>query len=73
MAASLKMEVPPGMSLKSLVVGFVLTKRTEGKSPRTVKSYHDNLRRFLWYAGRQGWSDDVRFLTDGKSGNFWVM
>lgn len=51
------------MSLKSLVVGFVLTKRTEGKSPRTVKYYQDNLRRFLWYAGRQGWSDDIRFLT----------
>jgi hypothetical protein len=33
MATSIKMEVPPGVSLKSLVVGFVLTKRTEGKSP----------------------------------------
>ncbi|MCD6390903.1 MAG: tyrosine-type recombinase/integrase [Dehalococcoidia bacterium] len=70
MAASIKMEVPPGVSLKSLVAGFVLTKRTEGKSPRTVEYYQDNLRRFLWYAGRQGWSDDVRFLTDWQIREF---
>jgi hypothetical protein len=59
MAASIKMEVPPRVSLKSLVKGFVLTKRTEGKSPRTVEYYEENPRRFLWYAGRQGWSDDI--------------
>jgi site-specific recombinase XerD len=70
MAASIKMEVPPGVSLKSLVAGFVLTKRTEGKSPRTVEYYQDNLRRFLWYAGRQGWSDDVRFLTEWQIREF---
>jgi site-specific recombinase XerD len=70
MAASMKMEVPPGVSLKSLVAGFVLTKRTEGKSPRTVEYYQDNLRRFLWYAGRQGWSDDVRFLTEWQIREF---
>ena len=58
------------MSLKSLVAGFVLTKRTEGKSPKTVQYYQDNLRRFLWYAGRQGWSDDVRFLTDWQIREF---
>lgn len=58
------------MSLKSLVAGFVLIKRTEGKSPRTVEYYQDNLRRFLWYAGRQGWSDDVRFLTEWQIREF---
>ena len=58
------------MSLKSLVAGFVFTKRTEGKSPKTVKYYQDNLRRFLWYAGRQGWSDDVRFLTEWQIREF---
>jgi site-specific recombinase XerD len=70
MAASIKMEVPPGVSLKSLVVGFVLTKRTEGKSPRTVEYYQENLRRFLWYAERQGWSDDIRFLTEWQIREF---
>lgn len=64
MAVSLKREAPPGTSLKSLVKGFVLTKQTEGKSPRTVEFYRDNLRRFLWYADKQGWPDDIRLLTE---------
>ena len=55
---------PPGTSLKSLVGGFVLTKQTEGKSPRTVEYYQENLKRFLWYAEKQGWSDDIRLLTE---------
>lgn len=58
------------MSLKSLVKGFVLTKQTEGKSPRTVEYYQENLRRFLWYAGMQGWSDDIRFLTEWQIREF---
>jgi len=56
--------VGAGRSLKSLVNGFVLTKQTEGKSPRTVEFYSENLKRFLWYASRQGWSDDIRMLTE---------
>jgi len=54
----------PGTSLKSLVNGFVLTKQTEGKSPRTVEFYSDNLKRFLWYASKQDWSNDIRMLTE---------
>ena len=55
---------PLGTSLKSLVNGFVLTKQTEGKSPRTVEFYSENLKRFLWYASRQGWPDDIRMITE---------
>lgn len=62
--------MPPGVSLRSLVAGFVLTKRIEGKSTRTVEYYPDNLRRFLWYAQRQSWSDDVRFLTEWQIREF---
>jgi integrase/recombinase XerD len=58
------LEVPPGTSLKSLISGFVLTKQTEGKSPRTVEFYSENLRRFLWYTTEQNWSDDIRTLTE---------
>jgi len=64
MVTSLKLEAPPGVSLKSLVKGFVLTKQTEGKSPRTVEYYRDNLRRFLWYAEKHSWPDDIRLLTE---------
>jgi site-specific recombinase XerD len=63
MAQINKVETPLGTSLRSLVAGFVLTKQTEGKSPRTIEYYGDNLRRFIWYAGQQGWSDDIRQLT----------
>jgi site-specific recombinase XerD len=70
MAVLTRTEVPEGVSLKSLVRGFVLTKRTEGKSPRTIEYYQDNLRRFLWYAEKQGWSDDIRFLTEWQIREF---
>jgi site-specific recombinase XerD len=55
---------PPGTSLKSLVNGFVLTKQTEGKSPRTVEFYGENLKRFLWYSRQKEWPDDIRMLTE---------
>jgi len=70
MVVSTRMEASPGLSLRSLVKGFVLTKRTEGKSQRTVEDYDENLRRFLWYADRQGWSDDIRFLTEWQIREF---
>jgi integrase/recombinase XerC len=59
-----KLEVLPGTCLKSLVKGFVLTKRTDGKSPRTVEYYESSLHRFLWYAEKEGWPDDIRIITE---------
>jgi len=70
MVVSTRTEASPGVSLRSLVKGFVLTKRTEGKSPRTVEDYDENLRRFLWYADRQGWPDDIRLLTEWQIREF---
>ena len=70
MVTSIRPETPLGASLKSLVTGFTLTKQTEGKSPRTVEYYRDNLKRFLWYAVKQGWPDDIRFLTEWHIGEF---
>jgi len=64
MVVAIRQGVQAGTSLKSLVNGFVLTKQTEGKSPRTVEFYSENLKRFVWYASRQGWSDDIRMLTE---------
>jgi len=64
MVVAIRQAVQAGTSLKSLVNGFVLTKQTEGKSPRTVEFYSENLKRFLWYASKQGWSDDIRMLTE---------
>jgi len=59
-----KVQTPLGTSLRSLVKGFVLTKQTEDKSPRTVEYYQENLNRFLWYAEKENWSDDARLLTE---------
>jgi site-specific recombinase XerD len=70
MVTAIKQVARPGTSLKSLVDGFVLTKQTEGKSPRTVEFYSENLRRFLWYAEKQAWSDDIRFLTEWQTREF---
>lgn len=57
-------KTPTGTSLKLLVSGFVLTKQTEGKSPRTVEFYSDNLRRFLWFAEQHEWPDDIRMIDE---------
>jgi site-specific recombinase XerD len=70
MTASTKLGAPLGTSLKSLIKGFVLTKQTEGKSPRTVEYYRDNLKRFLWYAEKQSWPDDIRLLTEWQIREF---
>jgi len=53
MVASIKVEAPPGTLLDSLIKGFVLTQRTDGKSHRTVEYYEGNLSRFLWYVERR--------------------
>ena len=53
----------PGTSLRSLVGAFVLARMTEGKSPRTVEFYAENLRRFLWFAEKEGWPDKVHEVT----------
>jgi len=55
---------PQSTSLRSLVSRFVLTKRTDGKSPRTVQYYDGNLSRFLWYAEKEGWPDDIYAITE---------
>jgi len=64
MVTDVKVQAPVGTSLRSLVQGFVLTKQTEGKSPKTVEYYRGNLKRFLWYSKKQSWSDNIRLLTE---------
>jgi site-specific recombinase XerD len=83
MAISAGSQVPVSTSLRSLVKGFVLTQRTDCKSPRTTEYYESNLRRFLWYAEQQQWPDDVCVITEwhireflaytGSEGNRWGL
>ena len=64
MFESIKLEAPPGTSIKSLVRGYLLTHQTEESSPHTVEYYHGMLDRFLWYAAKADWVDDARFLHE---------
>ena len=83
MVVNIRSQAPVGTSLISLTKGFVLTQRTDSKSPRTIEYYESNLRRFLWYAEQQEWSDDVRLITEwhireflaytGGEGNRWGL
>ena len=63
MMTSIKSQTSLGTSLKSLVKGFVLTKRTDCESENTVDYYEGILTRFLWYANQNGWPDDARLIT----------
>jgi site-specific recombinase XerD len=69
-AIALKIQAPAGTSLRTLAKGFILTHQTDGKSPKTVTYYRDNLRRFLWFAEKQGWSDDATQLTEWEIREF---
>jgi len=62
MATSTAITVP-GTSLRSLIGAFVFTRLTEGKSPRTVEFYAENLRRFLWFAEKEQWPDNIHEIT----------
>lgn len=62
MAIVTRTEASPSTSLKSLVRGYILTHQTNDCSPHTVAYYGGTLRRFLWYADKQSWPDDVRQL-----------
>jgi site-specific recombinase XerD len=64
MFESIKLEAPPGTSLKSLVRGYLLTHQTEGSSPHTFEYYRGILDRFLWYAAKADWVDDARLLNE---------
>lgn len=64
MVVSVRSQAPVNTSVSSLVKGFILTQRTDCKSPRTVDYYMGNLRRFIWYSDQQGWSDDARLITE---------
>jgi len=83
MTVFIKSQAPVSTSIKSLVRGFVLTQRTDCKSPRTIEYYDGNLKRFLWYSEQQEWSDDARLITEwnireflfyiSEEGNRWGL
>lgn len=83
MAVSLKTQTYQATSIESLVKGFILTQRTDFKSPRTIEYYENNLRRFIWYSHTQEWPDDAAAYTQqhireflayvSSEGNRWAI
>ena len=70
MVTSFKLEAAPGTSLRSLVKGYLLTHQTQGSSPNTVEYYRGILTRFLWFAEKNNWSDDVRLINEWQIREF---
>src|SRR3989304_9688844 len=64
MVISTKQQAPVSTSLTSLVKGFILTQRTDCRSPNTITYYEGILKRFLWYAKWQDWPEDSKLITD---------
>ncbi|MFC2011444.1 hypothetical protein ACFLUR_04055, partial [Chloroflexota bacterium] len=70
---SIRSQVPVSTSVQSLTKGFVLTQRTDCKSPRTIEYYESNLRRFLWYADQQEWHIREFLGYVSGEGNRWGL
>ena len=50
-------------SLGRLVDGYLITLRSEGKSPHSVAYYRRLLNNFLWWCEEQGIPKDVEVIT----------
>jgi site-specific recombinase XerD len=65
-----KLDASPGISLHSLVKGYLLTHQTQGSSPNTVEYYRGILSRFLWFADSNVWPEDVRLINEWQIREF---
>ena len=67
-------EDPVPQTTDLLVQGYLLHCRCEGKSPSTITTYEEHLRRFVWYCERQHFPSDPRKLTSHHIGSFiWYV
>lgn len=64
MVLPLEPQVPASTCIDSLVRGFILTQRSDCRSPNTIDYYEGILKRFLWYAARHKWPDDSRLIME---------
>ena len=53
----------PITSLTELTHGYILNCRCEGKSPATITTYEENLKRFLWYCQQRGFPIEPQKVT----------
>ena len=50
-------------NISGLVSGYILTCKSEGKSPHTIEFYQSILRRFLWYAEAHNFSQNPQEIN----------
>ena len=63
MSAKISEHIICAPSLDRLIQGYLVTLRSEGKSPHTVVSYKDQLGHFLWWCEKEGSPKDVEHIT----------
>jgi len=57
-------------NLQSLIKGYILNCRCEGKSPKTLSFYQDNLNRFLWYCFQNNFPINPSHITTDQIRQF---
>jgi len=61
-------------SLESLVKGYILNCRCEGKSQATVDTYEQILTRFLWFSQANGYPDEpLKISPSHMRGFLWYL
>ncbi|HEY77734.1 MAG TPA: hypothetical protein G4O09_01315 [Dehalococcoidia bacterium] len=64
----------PVTSIQSLVEGYILNCRCEGKSPSTIGNYTHRLRCFTWFCQENAYPDEPLKLTSGHIRRFlWYL
>jgi len=63
MPARISEHITRAPTLDHLIQGYLVTLRSEGKSPQTVLSYGDQLSHFLWWCEREGAPKDADKVT----------
>lgn len=64
----------PITSLEELARGCILNCRSEGKSPATISTYDERLRRFCWYCREQRFPDEPQKLRSQQVRSFlWYL
>ncbi len=60
-------------NLESLVRGYILNCRTEGKSPKTISGYEMTLRNFAWYCRRNEFPEIQRLTAVHIKHFLWYL
>jgi len=72
MSARISEHIICALSLNRLIKGYLVSLRSEGKSPHTVVSYKDQLGHFIWWCNKEGLPRDVEHITTAHIRSFFL-